>query len=32
MRPGNLVSNGAYALAEFTPNDRIVLDAQPEFP
>jgi oligopeptide transport system substrate-binding protein len=25
VRPGNLVGNGAYRLAQFTPNDRIVL-------
>ena len=28
-RPGNLVSNGAYQLAEWTPDARIVLDQNP---
>jgi oligopeptide transport system substrate-binding protein len=28
-RPGNLVSNGAYQLAEWTPDVRIVLDKNP---
>ena len=31
VRPGNLVSNGAYTLAEFAPNDRIVLTRNPRF-
>jgi oligopeptide transport system substrate-binding protein len=31
VRPGNLVSNGAYRLAEFTPNDRIVLTRNEKF-
>ena len=31
VRPGNLVSNGAYKLAEFTPNDRIVLTRNENF-
>jgi oligopeptide transport system substrate-binding protein len=31
VRPGNLVSNGAYRLAEFTPNDRIVLTRNENF-
>lgn len=30
-KPGNLVSNGAYTLASFVPNDRIVLKKNPEF-
>ena len=30
-RPGNLVSNGPYALAESVPNDRIVLARNPHF-
>ncbi len=30
-RPGNLVSDGAYVLAEFTPNDRVVLTRNPLF-
>ena len=30
-RPGNLVSNGAYMLESFTPNDRIVMRKNPEF-
>lgn len=30
-RPGNLVSNGAYRLAESVPNDRIVLARNPHF-
>lgn len=29
--PGNLVSNGAYTLASFTPNDKIVLKKNPDF-
>jgi oligopeptide transport system substrate-binding protein len=31
IRPGNLVSDGAYRLAEFTPNDRIVLTRNENF-
>ena len=31
VRPGNLVSDGAYRLAEFTPNDRIVLTRSENF-
>jgi oligopeptide transport system substrate-binding protein len=30
-RPGNLVSNGAYMLESFTPNDMIVMRKNPEF-
>lgn len=30
-KPGNLVSNGAYTLAEFTPNDHIKLVKNPSF-
>lgn len=30
-KPGNLVSNGAYTLESFTPNDRIVLKKNPLF-
>ena len=30
-RPGNLVSNGPYALADSVPNDRIVLARNPHF-
>jgi len=30
-RPGNLVSNGAYMLESFTPNDRITLQKNPNF-
>ncbi len=30
-RPGNLVSNGAYALADMVPNDRITLRRNPHF-
>ena len=29
--PGNLVTNGAYMLESFTPNDQIVLRKNPEF-
>src|SRR5690606_619750 len=28
-RPGRLISNGAYSLAEWSPNDRIVLHKNP---
>lgn len=31
IKPGNLVSNGAYTLAEFIPNDRIKLVKNPKF-
>jgi len=31
VRPGNLISNGAYTLQSFTPNDRIVLVKNPMF-
>ncbi len=31
IKPGNLVSNGAYTLAEFTPNDHIKLVKNPKF-
>lgn len=31
VKPGNMVSNGAYTLAEFTPNDKIVLNKNPNF-
>ena len=30
-QPGNLVSNGAYTLESFTPNDMIVMVKNPEF-
>ncbi len=30
-RPGNLVTNGAYMLESFTPNDRIVMQKNPNF-
>lgn len=30
-RPGNLVTNGAYMLESFTPNDRIVMHKNPNF-
>ena len=30
-KPGNLISNGAYTLAEFTPNDHIKLVKNPKF-
>ena len=30
-KPGNLVSNGAYMLESFTPNDRIVMQKNPNF-
>ncbi|ATN37678.1 ABC transporter substrate-binding protein (plasmid) [Rhizobium sp. ACO-34A] len=30
-KPGNLVSNGAYKLAGFVPNDHITLEKNPEF-
>lgn len=30
-RPGNLVSNGAYMLESFTPNDRLVMRKNPHF-
>jgi oligopeptide transport system substrate-binding protein len=31
VRPGNMVSNGAYMLDGFTPNDKIVLKKNPNF-
>ena len=31
VRPGNLVTNGAYMLESFTPNDRIVMQKNPHF-
>ena len=31
VRPENMVSNGAYTLAEFTPNQQIVVRKNPEF-
>ncbi|MEM8787854.1 MAG: peptide ABC transporter substrate-binding protein [Pseudomonadota bacterium] len=31
VQPGNKVSNGAYTLTSFTPNDKIVLTKNPEF-
>ena len=31
IKPGNLVSNGAYTLAEFIPNDHIKLSKNPKF-
>jgi len=31
IKPGNLVSNGAYTLAEFVPNDHIKLTKNPKF-
>jgi oligopeptide transport system substrate-binding protein len=30
-KPGNLVSNGAFMLESFTPNDRIVMQKNPNF-
>jgi oligopeptide transport system substrate-binding protein len=30
-RPGTMVTNGAYMLESFTPNDRIVMQKNPEF-
>lgn len=30
-KPGNFVTNGAYMLESFTPNDRIVMQKNPEF-
>jgi oligopeptide transport system substrate-binding protein len=30
-RPGNMVTNGAYMLESFTPNDQIVMRKNPEF-
>ncbi len=30
-KPGNLVTNGAYMLESFTPNDRIVMQKNPHF-
>jgi oligopeptide transport system substrate-binding protein len=31
LKPGNLVSNGAYTLKSFTPGDKIVLEKNPKF-
>lgn len=31
VQPENMVSNGAYTLESFTPNDKIVLQKNPEF-
>ena len=31
VKPGNLVSNGAFTLKSFTPNDRIILVKNPKF-
>ncbi len=31
VRPGNLVTNGAFFLESFTPNDRIVMQKNPHF-
>src|SRR5262245_64209196 len=31
IKPGNLVSNGAFTLAEFVPNDHIKLVKNPKF-
>ncbi len=31
-KPGKLVSNGAYTLVAYTPNDRLTLAANPNFP
>ncbi|WP_274427188.1 peptide ABC transporter substrate-binding protein [Chelativorans sp. YIM 93263] len=31
VRPENMVSNGAYTLVSFTPNDKIVMEKNPEF-
>lgn len=31
VKPGNLVSNGAYVLASFTPNDKVVVTKNPNF-
>ncbi|MGH6925789.1 MAG: peptide ABC transporter substrate-binding protein [Propylenella sp.] len=31
VQPGNLVSNGAYTLVSFTPNDKIVMQKNPNF-
>lgn len=31
VQPGNLVSNGAYMLESFTPNDQIVMQKNPNF-
>ena len=31
IKPGNLVSNGAYTLAEFVPNDHIKVVKNPNF-
>ncbi len=31
VKPGNMVSNGAFTLAEFTPNDKVKLIKNPKF-
>ncbi len=31
VKPGNLVSNGAYVLAGFTPNDKVVATKNSNF-
>ncbi|PZO81568.1 MAG: ABC transporter substrate-binding protein [Mesorhizobium amorphae] len=31
VQPGNMVTNGAYMLGSFTPNDKIVLNKNPNF-
>jgi oligopeptide transport system substrate-binding protein len=31
VKPGNMISNGAFTLAEFTPNDKIKLVKNPKF-
>jgi oligopeptide transport system substrate-binding protein len=31
VKPGNMVSNGAFTLAEFTPNDKVKLVKNPKF-
>src|SRR5690606_29086952 len=31
VKPGNMVSSGAFTLKEFTPNDKIVLEKNPNF-
>jgi oligopeptide transport system substrate-binding protein len=31
IKPGNLVSNGAYTLAEFVPNDHVKAVKNPKF-
>jgi oligopeptide transport system substrate-binding protein len=31
VKPGNMVSNGAYVLVEFLPNDHITMEKNPQF-